>query len=132
MRTNPVLVLVALAIGRAANLWAAGDATNAAGSASPPTHQVSGSAQSLDEVIVLGKTDLPTLKHEIHQFVQSHADPSGLIGQIGRWREPVCPLVLGLQDPYNSFIAHRITDVAQEVGVRISPPNKHCDANVEV
>jgi hypothetical protein len=129
---NLTLVLMTLALGSAANVWAAGGPTNVAGSSSAAARQVTSDGQPLEEVTVIGKIDRPTLKHEIHQFVQSHADASGLIGQIGRWREPVCPLVLGLQDPYNSLIAHRITDVAREVGVRISPPNKHCDVNVEV
>jgi hypothetical protein len=132
MRTNLILVLVALALGSAANALAAGDPTNVTALPRPTARQDTSNSQPLDEVTVIGKTDLPTLKHEIHQFVQSHAEPSGLIGQLGRWREPVCPFVSGLQDPSNSFVAHRITDVAREVGARNSSSNKHCAINVEV
>jgi hypothetical protein len=132
MRRTPVTVLAALALGWGANAWATAGANTATASASTTAGKVPSYEQPLEEVTVVGKTDLPTLNREIHQFVQSHAEPSGLIGQIGRWRDPVCPFVSGLLDPYNSFVAHRITDVARAVGAQNRSPNKHCDANVEV
>jgi hypothetical protein len=132
MRTNLALLLVALALGSAANAWGAGGPVDVTASRSPTARQVASTAQPLEEVTIVGKTDLPTLNHEIHQFVQSHGEPTGSIGQIGRWRDSVCPFVSGLQDPYNAFVAHRITDVAREVGVRNRSLNKHCANNVEV
>jgi hypothetical protein len=83
-------------------------------------------------VIVIGKTDLPTLKHEIHQFVQSHAKPSTLIGQIGRWRVKVCPAVTGLQDAAAEFVSRRIENVARSVGAPTVVPGKKCSVNIEV
>lgn len=132
MRTVLTLILVTLALGNAANAWAAGGPIDVAASPGSTARQVTNNGPPLEEVTVVGKPDLPTLNREIHQFVQSHAEPSGVIGQIGRWREPVCPFVSGLQDPYNSFVAHRISDVAREVGARYRSPNKHCDFNVQV
>lgn len=122
MRAILILGAAALAMGRAVALSA---------SAVPPDGAAS-NGQPLEEVTVVGKTDLPTLKREIHQFVRSHAEPNGLIGQIGRWHEPVCPIVSGLRDPFNAFVAHRITDVAREAGVPDHPAHGHCDVNVEV
>ena len=119
MRTNLLLVLVALALGGAANVWAGGGPTNS-------------SAQTLDEVIVRGKADLPTLKHEIHQFVQSHAKPSTLIGQIGRWREKVCPFVTGLQGAAAEVVSHQIESVARSVGAPTVTSGKKCEVNIEV
>jgi hypothetical protein len=129
---NLTLVLVALALSGAANDWAAGDPTNIAGSAGPTARQVASSAQPLDEVIVRGKADLPTLKHQIHQFVQSHAKPSTLIGQIGRWREQVCPFVTGLQDAASEIVSHQIESVARNVGAPTATSGKKCEVNIEV
>ena len=116
---NLTLLLVALALGGAASVWAGGGPTNS-------------STQPLDEVMVRGKTDIPTLKHEIHQFVQSHAKPSTLIGQIGRWREKVCPVVTGLQGAAAAVVAHEIENVARGVGAPTVTPGKQCSVNIEV
>ena len=115
MRTHLIFVLVTLAFGSAASASAAG-----------------GNAQPLDEVTVVGKTDLPTLNREIQQFVQSHAKPSTLIGQIGRWREKVCPAVSGLQGAAAEFVSHQIQNVARSVGAPSVTSGKKCSVNIEV
>jgi hypothetical protein len=132
MRISLTVVLVALALDGAANVWAAGGPTNVARSASPTPSQGASSAQPLDEVIVLGKVDLPTLKHEIHQFVQSHAKASTLIGQIGRWHEKVCPIVTGLQGAAAEVVSHQIESVARSVGAPTVKLGKRCSVNIEV
>ncbi len=40
----------------------------------------------------------------------------GPIGQIARWREPVCPKVMGLTQSFDDFVSQRIKDVAARVG----------------
>jgi hypothetical protein len=132
MQTNLILVLVALALGAAANVWAVGGPTDVAGSSGPAARQANSTGQPLEEVIVLGKTDLPTLKHEIHQFVQSHAKPSTLVGQIGRWREQVCPVVTGLQAAAAEVVSHQIETVARSVGAPTVTSGKKCSVNIEV
>jgi hypothetical protein len=132
MRKNMPPFLVALALGSAANAWAAGGPIDVTASPSPTARQVTGNAQSLEEVTVVGKTDLPTLSREIHQFVQSHAKPSTLIGQIGRWREKVCPAVTGLQGPAAEVVSHRIENVARSVGAPTVTSGKKCSVNIEV
>ncbi|HEV2703434.1 MAG TPA: hypothetical protein VGV09_17535 [Steroidobacteraceae bacterium] len=84
------------------------------------------------EVTVIGKMDPHTLNHVIQQFVQSHDKPSALIGQIGRWRDAVCPAVSGLQGTADGFVASRITNVAHAVGAPGAAPGKPCVTNVEV
>jgi hypothetical protein len=131
MRTNLILV-VGLALGSAVNVWAAGGPTNVTGSPGPTVRQVTSNGQLPEEVTVVGKADLPTLKHEIHQFVQSHAKPSTLIGQIGRWREKVCPAVTGLQDFAAEVVSHQIENMARRVGAPTVTSGKKCSVNVEV
>jgi hypothetical protein len=104
----------------------------AAAATTPPAEPGTGS-QPLPEVTVSGRRlDARTLNHVIQQFVQSHAKPSALIGQIGRWREDVCPVVSGLQGPYDEFVSRRILSVAQGVGAPARAAGRKCDANIEV
>jgi hypothetical protein len=132
VRTNLALVLVALALGSAANAWAAGGPINVTASPSPTARQVTSNGQPLEEVTVIGNSDLPTLKHEIHQFVQSHAKPSTLIGQIGRWRVKVCPAVTGLQGAAAEVVSRQIENVARSVGAPTVTSGKRCSVNIEV
>ncbi|HTV77743.1 MAG TPA: hypothetical protein VMF03_05765 [Steroidobacteraceae bacterium] len=122
MRSTLILILVSLSLGSAASAW----------TASPSSAGVTSKAQSLDEVTVIGKADLPTLRHEIHQFVQSHAEPSTLIGQIGRWRQKVCPTVAGLRVAAANYVRDRIESVAREAGAPAVKSGEKCSANIDV
>ncbi len=106
---------------------------SAAPATTPATDQsVTGNGQNLPEVTVIGKMDARTLGRVINEFVQSHAKPSSLIGQVGRWREAVCPIVSGLQGTYGEYVARQITSTARNVGARTRAAGKKCDANIEV
>jgi hypothetical protein len=59
----------------------------AASSTAPPQQSDAASGQRLPEVTVIGRMDKHTLNHVINQFIQSHAKPSAVIGQVGRWNE---------------------------------------------
>ncbi|HEV2700222.1 MAG TPA: hypothetical protein VGV09_01225 [Steroidobacteraceae bacterium] len=97
-----------------------------------PNPSPADSSPPLQEVTVVGRMDTPKLNHEIQQFVKSHAKPGAHIGQVGRWRENVCPTVSGLQGPVDDLVSHRITDVARAVGAPTRAAGKTCDVNVEV
>jgi hypothetical protein len=88
--------------------------------------------QSLPEVTVIGKMDAHTLNHVVNQFIQSHAKPSAVIGQVGRWAEDVCPDVSGLQDVYAGFVTRRIGSLARSVGAPAPPIGRKCAENVQV
>lgn len=96
-------------------------------------HGLMAICEPLPEVTVSGKRlDDHTLNHVVMQFVQSHAQPSSLIGQIGRWRADVCPTVSGLRPQYNDFVVRRIIDVAHSVGAPTRSSGRKCAINVEV
>jgi hypothetical protein len=124
MRTTLILVLVSLTLGGATHAWTA--------SPTSTSRQVTSNTQPLEEVTVVGKTDLPTINREIHQFVEAHARPSTLIGQIGRWRVKVCPAVTGLQLAFAKFVTDRIENVAGNVGAPTATSAEGCSANIEV
>jgi hypothetical protein len=88
--------------------------------------------QPVTEVTVTGKMDARTLDHAINQFVQSHAKPSTLIGQVGRWNMKVCVAVDGLQGSAAEFVSHQIQSVARSVGAPTPSSEKKCATNVEV
>jgi hypothetical protein len=88
--------------------------------------------QQLPEVTVIGKMDKRTLNHVVSRFIESHAKPSPVIGQIGRWTKEVCPSVTGLQDVYSLFVSRDITSVARSIGAPVPAAAKKCTANVEV
>ena len=132
MQPNLALVLVTLALGGAPNAWAAADPIDVTAPPGPMAGQVTSTGHSLDEVTIVGKTDLPTLDREVNQFVQSHAKPSTLIGQIGRWHEKVCPAVTGLQGTAAEFVTHQIENVARSVGAPNVASGKKCAVNIEV
>jgi hypothetical protein len=89
-------------------------------------------ANAMPEVSVIGKMDKHTLNHVVSQFIQSHAKPSVIIGQVGRWRENVCPAVLGLKSSYAGTLSTRITTLARSVGAPASTEGKKCTANVDI
>jgi hypothetical protein len=124
MRTTPILVLVSLTLGSATHAWTA--------SPTSTSRQITSNTQPPEEVTVVGKTDLPTINREIHQFVEAHAKPSTLIGQIGRWRAKVCPAVTGLQLAFAKFVTDRIENVAGSVGAPTAASAEGCSANIEV
>lgn len=86
----------------------------APGGAPPPEQLGSANVPPLPEVTVIGKFDKRTLNHVVNQFIESHAEPSAVISQIGRWREDVCPKVTGLQGPHRDFVSNGIIKLALE------------------
>jgi hypothetical protein len=104
-----------------------------AASTTAPSNQFdAANGQPLPEVTVIGKMDKHTLNRVINQFIDSHAEPSPVISQIGRWREELCPKVTGLQDPYRDFVSNGIIKLAKSVGAptRLNPAK--CNANIDV
>jgi hypothetical protein len=92
------------------------------------------SDQTLQEVTVTAGRlqDHRTLARAVSGFVASHSAPGARINQIGRWHEPVCPLVTGLQPPGRDFITREIVDVARRVGAPTASVGKKCEVTVEI
>ncbi|HWU56517.1 MAG TPA: hypothetical protein VN175_13500, partial [Rhizomicrobium sp.] len=52
----------------------------------------------------------------IRKFVDTHIVPTRIAGKLARWKDPVCPDVLGLPPQFAGFIRQHILDVAVRVG----------------
>lgn len=67
----------------------------------------------------------------IRNFVDSHIAPTRMAGKLARWKDPVCPDVLGLPPKFAGFIRQHILNVAARVG---APANARarCRPNMRV
>jgi hypothetical protein len=94
----------------------------------------SASEQTLQEVTVTARRlhDHHALERAVSGFVTSHSTPAARTNQIGRWHEPVCPLVTGLQPQARDFVTREILDVARGVGAPTEPAGKKCEVTVEI
>jgi hypothetical protein len=72
-----------------------------------------------------GPPHVPTPQQR--DFVRSHAAASR-IGQMTRWKQPVCPTTVGLSREMNDFVSDRIKAVAAQVGA----PTGRCKSDVVV
>ena len=92
------------------------------------------SGQTLQEVTVTAARlhDPAALARAVTDFVASHSAPGTRTNQIGRWHEPVCPLVTGLPPPIQDVITREILDVARSVGAPTRPAGKKCAVTVEI
>src|SRR6185312_14624619 len=67
----------------------------------------------------------------LQKFVGSLAAPTRLTGKMARWKEPVCPVTVGLKPAFVQFINRRLKEVAAQVGVPISD-RAQCRTNIEI
>jgi hypothetical protein len=92
----------------------------------------SGSEQTLQEVTVTaGRLHDRDLALAVTGFVASHSAPGTRTNQIGRWHEPVCPLVTRLPAAQD-LITRNILDVAQSVGAPTASVGRKCPITVEI
>ena len=105
---------------RAANVQTAAKAQSDA-RASPDT-------KASPDVVVRGRTDRER-QRAAETFVRQVA-PAPVQGQLGRWYQPVCPVVMGLSDALNERVAARIRSVAAAVGAPAGEPG--CAGNAMV
>ena len=88
------------------------------------------------ETVVVTGSRLPDgqkkLEDVIGSFVAQHAAPDRKTHQLVRDAPAgVCPLTLGLSQPYNDFVSKRIAAIAVDVGAHAQDPAS-CRANIEV
>lgn len=64
------------------------------------------------------------------QYIQNFAAPTRMAGKLARWREGVCPQVVGLKTDYVGFIEKRIRGVAALIGAPVGAEG--CRTNIQV
>lgn len=123
MSNRLALILAALVLSPAPAV-SAQPASPPAGAAAP--------AVTVAPVTVQAARKPEVVEKEAYSVVRHFAAPTNPeVGQIGRWRDPVCAVVVGLaQDDQAAMIKARIESVAQQVGLPAAGAG--CVANVEV
>ena len=93
--------------------------TKPAASASAPASTDASDSTVVSGIVVQGQARMTTkaFLNAVEKFVHIQGRPSPMIGQISRWRYPVCPMTAGMAPSYNAFVSARIKDVAQRVSV---------------
>lgn len=71
------------------------------------------------------------LREVFHKFLKDFVAPTPVTGSVARWRRRICPLVLGQDSHFNTFIAQRIEYVALAAGAHVST-DASCTPNIEV
>jgi hypothetical protein len=86
-------------------------------------------AQSPSESITVTAGKYP--QSLIRKFVDSHIAPTRMANKLARWKDPICPQVVGLPPRFAGFIRQHILDVAARVG---APANNQarCRPNMHV
>jgi len=84
---------------------------------------------TIDSVTVEMLREREQLERQLRTFVFSITMP-GRDESLARWQEPVCPLVAGLSLEQGTFVFQRISQVANEAGVPLAPPD--CTPNLRI
>src|SRR5438067_5223096 len=67
----------------------------------------------------------------INSFIRSHVTATRLTEKMARWTTGICPLIVGLDDKFATYVTQRIRNVAANVG---APVNKDpaCQTNIRI
>ncbi|UZK66808.1 hypothetical protein [Sphingomonas sp. M1-B02] len=77
-----------------------------------------------DPIVVTGQPEIP--RAQAKQFIREVM--TTVEGQFARFREPVCPTMVGIGDEYGAIVSKRIRLMAQEAGIPIG--GEKCAPNI--
>jgi len=85
---------------------------------------------AVGSVTVEGPLMPKVVQRQARDFVHALATPTAELGQIPRWRDPVCVDVFGLRAEDAAKIKARVEDVAKAVGAEVQGPG--CKGDIEI
>jgi hypothetical protein len=109
----------------AAALWLA---TSLADAASRADQASASRAKNEEEVIVEAKRI--ELQRRVYDFVSGITERGYLEQSLGRWNQPICPLVAGIPSAQGEFILRQVSVAAQAAGARLA--GRKCKPNFHV
>ena len=119
-RLTPLVCSAALLTAASTAALAAGD--TAADTAAGPTR--------LPSVTVQGQAPPKMIQEEAQAFAKTYPATTTELGQIARWRDPICVQVSGVSPEVAAKIQARVENVSQAVGLGVDKPG--CRVNVEI
>ncbi len=87
------------------------------------------SSEDPSETILVEGSREQVLK-QVQSFVAKVTRTDGEL--IGRWRDPICPVVTGLSDTQNEYVRSRLLEVEAKVRKRKSTSERKCNPNIFV
>ena len=85
---------------------------------------------SVGPVTVQGQLMPKVVQRQARDFVHALAAPTAELGQIARWRDPVCVQVFGLRAEVAARVKARVEEVAKAVDRGVDAPG--CRGNIEI
>jgi hypothetical protein len=80
----------------------------------------------IEEITVTGSR----LKTIVRNFIEMATMPSP-IGQVSRWKVPLCPKTTGMSPAFTDFVTKRIREIGRDVGVPVNA-NESCSPNLQI
>ena len=80
----------------------------------------------IEEITVTGSR----LGRIVQTFIDMATMPSP-IGQVSRWKVPICPKTTGMRPAFTDFVSKRIREIAKEVGAPVNPDTA-CGPNLQI
>lgn len=104
----------------------------AAGAALPGVARAEGAPAPtpVPRVTVEGVAPPKMVQEQAQAFTKAYAATTAELGQIARWRDPICVQVIGLTPEVAAKVEKRIEDVGQAVGLRVMNPG--CSPDLEI
>ena len=98
--------------------------------ASPVFAQASAGAEEatsgIEEITVTGSH----LGRIVRDFIEMATMPSP-IGQVSRWKVPICPKTTGMRPAFTDFVSKRIREIARDIGAPANA-NESCSPNLQI
>ena len=94
----------------------------------PATAAPAPTGNTVEDLTVVGRKSAkppPSFSSAVSAYVRSNAQPSS-VGNLSRWRVPLCPYTAGLTPALNAFVSQRIVEIAARVG---APSVGRCATN---
>jgi hypothetical protein len=80
----------------------------------------------IEEITVTGSR----LSRVVRDFIDMATMPSP-IGQVSRWKIPICPRTTGMRPAFTDFVTKRIRDIARDIGAPVND-TESCSPNLQI
>lgn len=80
----------------------------------------------MEEITVTGSR----LGRVVQTFIDMATMPSP-IGQVSRWKVPVCPKTTGMRPAFTDFVSKRMREIGRDIGAPVNP-DPSCSPNLQI
>ncbi len=88
-------------------------------------------AQTVPPIESVTVTGTRASEQAVKGFVAANTAPTRMAGKITRWKDGICPKVIGLPKKFADFVAQHVRDVAKQVGAPVDA-SVTCKTNIDI